>query len=172
MSRSREMDRAARRIRGMAEHAATKNHSRIERYLVIGVGPLVLEPFGRSGGILRADDDDFTLGIGIGSRLSIGDSAIVVTDSDGDRVLVSGVTPDGSDPPDPTVETETWTQTVPAAVWHVTHGLNKKPSVTLTNTAGDDMGDGYVQYIDNGHLDITFLVGGVPTAVAGKAELN
>ena len=59
-----------------------------------------------------------------------------------------------------------YTQSTPESVWEVTHSLNKKPSVTVVDSAGTQvLGD--VQHIDNDNLTITFV-----NQFSGKAYLN
>lgn len=57
-------------------------------------------------------------------------------------------------------------QTIPAAVWDITHDLNKFPSVVLTDELYVAI-DGLVEYLSLDVLQVTFN-----TATAGKAVLN
>lgn len=60
----------------------------------------------------------------------------------------------------------THAQGVASAVWWITHGLNKSPSVTIQDSAGDTV-DGDVTYTDPNNLVITFSA-----AFGGTAYLN
>lgn len=59
-----------------------------------------------------------------------------------------------------------YTQHLPAISWTIEHHLNKRPSVTVTDTAGTVV-VGSVEYIDNFKLIVTFSA-----AFSGYAELN
>jgi hypothetical protein len=58
-----------------------------------------------------------------------------------------------------------WDQQVAAVTWAVTHSLDKRPSVSIVDTA-DRLMLGQVDYVDDTHLTITF-----GRAVSGKAYL-
>ena len=60
----------------------------------------------------------------------------------------------------------TFTQAVPSLVWTVIHNLGKKPSVTVTTNAGEQVYT-RVDYIDLNSLTITFS-----QAFAGSAYMN
>lgn len=60
----------------------------------------------------------------------------------------------------------THVQGTPATVWTVTHGLAKRPSVTVTDSAGNVV-YGDVKYLSNSSLTITFSA-----AFSGNAYLN
>lgn len=62
--------------------------------------------------------------------------------------------------------TFTFTQTVPATVWNIPHGLGKYPSVMIVDTS-DNVFMGEIQYIDNNNITLTFT-----SAIDGKAYLN
>lgn len=47
------------------------------------------------------------------------------------------------------------TQSIPAKIWEVQHNLNKKPSATVTDSAGNKV-IGEVIYIDNNNLELHF----------------
>ena len=57
-------------------------------------------------------------------------------------------------------------QSTPEAVWEVTHNLNKKPTVTVVDSA-DTMVMGEVEYINNNSVRLTFA-----GAFSGKAYFN
>jgi hypothetical protein len=57
-------------------------------------------------------------------------------------------------------------QGVPAAVWTVTHNLNKKPAVTVFDSAGTEV-IGSLNIIDDNNMQITFAA-----AFSGKATFN
>ena len=59
-----------------------------------------------------------------------------------------------------------YTQTIPAAVWTVSHGLGKYSSVTILDSAGTEA-IGEVKYIDLNTVQITFS-----SEFSGKAILN
>jgi hypothetical protein len=54
----------------------------------------------------------------------------------------------------------------PAAVWTITHNLGKRPSVTVQDTAGDEV-EGVVEYLNEEELKIVFTA-----PVTGEAYLN
>ncbi len=57
-------------------------------------------------------------------------------------------------------------QLSPIATWNITHGLNKRPSVSVVDSSGNlVMGD--IKYLDNNNLTVSFT-----GAFAGKAYLN
>lgn len=55
------------------------------------------------------------------------------------------------------------TQTSPAAVWQVTHNLDRTPNVSVIRT------DGTVAYADIDHASTSLAVITFPTAIAGTA---
>lgn len=57
-------------------------------------------------------------------------------------------------------------QTPASAVWTITHNLNKYPSVTVVDSAGDEC-EGSVNHISRNLLTITFSA-----AFSGRAFLN
>jgi hypothetical protein len=57
-------------------------------------------------------------------------------------------------------------QAMPAQTWQILHKLNKRPSVTVTDSAGTSV-IGQVEYINENSLVITFTA-----AFSGYAELN
>lgn len=57
-------------------------------------------------------------------------------------------------------------QAVSSAIWAITHSLNKYPSVTVTDSAGDSV-DGEVHYTDPNTLSVSFSA-----PFSGKAFLN
>ncbi len=59
-----------------------------------------------------------------------------------------------------------WTQSMPAAVWHVTHNLGLHPSVRITDQSGD-LVSADVVYVDLNNLNIIFA-----GAQAGFAYLS
>lgn len=60
----------------------------------------------------------------------------------------------------------TYTQAVPSKTWTITHNLEKKPSVSVVDSA-DTMVVGSVEYVNENELIITF-----ENIFAGKAYLN
>lgn len=46
-------------------------------------------------------------------------------------------------------------QGLPSNIWNITHGLNKKPGVTVIDTANSVV-RGHVQYLDNNSVILTF----------------
>lgn len=57
-------------------------------------------------------------------------------------------------------------QSVASAVWTITHNMGKKPSVSVVDTADDEV-EAMVNYVSNNQLTITFSA-----PVSGKAYLN
>jgi len=57
-------------------------------------------------------------------------------------------------------------QSSPSATWTITHNMGKKPSVSIVDTA-DDQVEGEVTYVSNNQLTVKFSA-----AVSGKAYLN
>ena len=86
-----------------------------------------------------------------------------------------GITIDNTDPNNPVINATSsvtgdknyvHTQIAPSMYWTVVHNLNKKPSVTIVTSAGDEV-EGDVKHIDSNNILITF------TAIfAGKAFIN
>lgn len=58
------------------------------------------------------------------------------------------------------------TQGVSASVWTINHNLNKRPSVTVTDSAGTVI-IGQVKYLSNNSVELSFSA-----AFSGFAELN
>jgi hypothetical protein len=63
-------------------------------------------------------------------------------------------------------KTYNYSQNVPASVWNVNHGLNKKPSVSVVDSA-ENVVFGEVEYIDDNNVRLTFS-----GAFSGKAYFN
>jgi len=78
--------------------------------------------------------------------------------------LGSGVASGGGGGGSPT--TYTHEQTIAAAVWVVSHNLDKYPSVMLVDSAGTVVMGG-IQFISRDHLIVTFS-----SAFSGRAFLN
>lgn len=57
-------------------------------------------------------------------------------------------------------------QSVPASTWNIEHGLEKYPSVTVVDSAGNEV-VGDCEYIDDNNVVVTFS-----NAFSGKAYLN
>lgn len=57
-------------------------------------------------------------------------------------------------------------QNVPSSFWLIDHGLGKKPSVTIVDSA-DTQVEGTVDYVDDNSLTVSFAV-----AFSGRAYLN
>ena len=57
-------------------------------------------------------------------------------------------------------------QSTPTTVWNVAHNLNKRPSVGIVTSAGDEV-EGDVKHIDNNNITITFS-----SPFGGKAYIN
>lgn len=60
----------------------------------------------------------------------------------------------------------TFTQLTPISVWLITHNLNKKPSVTIVDSANSVV-VGEISYLDNNSLLVSFSSG-----FSGQAYLN
>lgn len=58
------------------------------------------------------------------------------------------------------------TQTLPSTQWNVAHNLNKYPSVTIVNSAGDEVIGG-VKFIDLNNVQLKFSA-----AFSGEAYFN
>lgn len=59
-----------------------------------------------------------------------------------------------------------YTQTTPSNIWSINHKLNKMPSVTLINSANEQI-YGDVTYIDKNNIKVEFSA-----EVSGKAIMN
>lgn len=66
----------------------------------------------------------------------------------------------------PTSTTFTHIQIAPSKIWSINHNLNKRPSVTIVDSAGSVV-IGDVQYIDDNNIKITFS-----SAFSGNVYLN
>lgn len=66
----------------------------------------------------------------------------------------------------PQAKNFTYTQAVPSRVWTINHNLDKKPSVSVVDSA-DTVVVGNVEYVDDNNLVITF-----ENIFSGKAYLN
>lgn len=89
----------------------------------------------------------FTLALNIGARGPKGDK--------GDTG------PEGPQPP-----TYTHYQGVASAVWTINHDMNRRPSVVIEDSLGDDC-DGAITYVDANTVVLTFSA-----AISGTAYLN
>lgn len=120
---------------------------------------------------LRVDLDDDTsrivaLETGLATKLDKTATAVAAEKLATPR-LINGVAFDGTQ--NITVSGDahyTHDQTVPATEWTVTHNLNKRPSVSVQDSAGTDV-VGAVSYIDMNSLKIEFI-----GAMSGQAHLN
>lgn len=65
-----------------------------------------------------------------------------------------------------TTDTFVFVQSAAASTWTITHNMGKKPSVTVVDSA-DNQVVGDVEYIDNNTLTVTFC-----GSFSGKAYLN
>ena len=61
----------------------------------------------------------------------------------------------------------TYEQTIPEILWHISHNLNKLPSVMIVDSSNRIVEGGYVTYIDNNNITIEF-----GSAFSGKVYLN
>lgn len=52
-------------------------------------------------------------------------------------------------------DTYTYTQSIPAAVWVITHNLVRFPAVVVVDSSGGEV-EGDVEYTDANHLTLTF----------------
>lgn len=59
-----------------------------------------------------------------------------------------------------------YNQVLPSATWEIDHNLNKKPSVTVVDSA-DSVVVGDVEYLNNNQVRLTFV-----GAFSGKAYFN
>lgn len=57
-------------------------------------------------------------------------------------------------------------QGIPSSVWNIAHNLNKYPSCTIVDSAGEEV-EGSVRFIDNNNIEITFSA-----AFSGYALMN
>lgn len=63
-------------------------------------------------------------------------------------------------------KTATWTQSIAASVWTITHALGKFPSVTIVDSSGAEI-EGDIQYNSTSQVTASFSA-----AFAGVAYLN
>lgn len=68
--------------------------------------------------------------------------------------------------PGPMGTTYPFAQSIPAAVWTIVHGLDRYPSVTVKDSAGEEV-EGDVRYVDANTITITFAA-----PFSGDAYLN
>ena len=66
-----------------------------------------------------------------------------------------------------TSKTYTFTQAIAADTWVIQHNLNKRPSITVVDSAGSSQIPNEKNYIDDNNVEISFLA-----PFAGKAYLN
>jgi hypothetical protein len=92
---NRELVEAADEVRKIARDEARRASPPVERFRVRRVKPLRLESF-RSDALLDEEDDDVIVQRGIRAQLKAGDTALVATERDGDRVVI-GVAGKGDD---------------------------------------------------------------------------
>ena len=105
-----------------------------------------------------------------GTQGSIGPSLYDLWKSEGntgslDDFLETLRGPPGISPPI-SGSTYTFNQTNPASVWLIVHNLNRKPSITLIDSAGDEF-DADCNYVDSNTIRVTIIA-----PCAGQAILN
>ncbi len=69
-------------------------------------------------------------------------------------------------PAGPMGTTYPFAQSMPASVWTIVHGLDRYPSVTVIDSAGEEI-DGDVRYVDANTITVTFAA-----PFSGDAYLN
>lgn len=74
--------------------------------------------------------------------------------------------PPGAQGPPGEATTFVFTEGAPSTVWTIKHDLKRFPSVTVIDTAGDEV-QGITEYVSNNELKIVFSA-----AVTGTAYLN
>lgn len=79
---------AAEEIRRSTERVARRSSPRAERFVVLRKKPILLES-ANSDLKLSEEDDDFEIGKGLRRHLKVGEFVHVITDRDGDRLVVS-----------------------------------------------------------------------------------
>jgi hypothetical protein len=125
----------------------------IKGYRVMGLGP---------GGNLDLDNDNGKIlklyKVQAGDTILQANGAIV-----GDFVWVLG---DAVDSGNAGVNGYIHNQGNPSATWAISHGLNKRPSVTVVDSAGT-MVSGQTDYIDSNNIELTFNA-----PFSGQAYLN
>lgn len=89
--RGRGIREAAEAVRGRAHREARRASPPMERFKVLRKSPLLLESYS-SGLKLSAKDDDFEIARGTLRRLRKDDDAWVLTDRDGDRLVMASST--------------------------------------------------------------------------------
>jgi len=107
-----------------------------------------------------------------GGGLLAEESALMTSDGPGDADRLPALGSDGrlhssmlptTWPADRNFES---TQPTPSAVWNIYHGLGKKPSFMVFDSAGDEV-EGQPEFISNDEIRITFSA-----AFSGFAVLN
>ena len=125
----------------------------IKGYRVMGLGP---------GGSIDLDNDAGKIlklyKVQVGDTILQSAGAVI-----GDLVwaLVNAIESD-----DAGVQGYIHDQAMPSIYWNISHGLNKRPSVTVVDTAGTVV-SGNVDYIDSNNILLTFN-----SAFSGQAYLN
>jgi hypothetical protein len=69
-------------------------------------------------------------------------------------------------PAGPGASTYTYTQSSPATVWTINHGLGRFPSVSVVDSTDREV-EGDILYVDSNHITLTFTAG-----FSGSAYLN
>jgi len=87
-------------------------------------------------------------------------NSIVVVEQPTSSVTITGVTGGGGDAFYEHIQID------PESVWTITHNLNKKPSVTVVDSA-ETVVVGEVEYLNNNSVQLTFVA-----AFSGKAYFN
>lgn len=100
--------------------------------------------------------------IALGSTLVPESSGRIVYDQDLKQIFIW----DGTQWVLPFKNNYVHTQTVASSVWTVSHNLNKFPSVTIVDSANDEV-FGEVKHVDENNVIITFSAG-----FSGKAYFN
>lgn len=91
---------------------------------------------------------------------------VSITSPQDDQVLVYDSTTqlwvNQTQPP----ETFVFVQSAPASTWNITHTLNKYPSVSIVDSANNEV-DGDINYVDQNNITLNFA-----SSFSGKAFLN
>ena len=75
-------------------------------------------------------------------------------------------------PPGPAGGTYRHVQGLPASVWEIAHNLEYFPGGIKVRDSGGELREGYVEYIDNNSIRISFYVAGSPVAFSGEAFIS
>lgn len=169
-------DDLVERLRDLSEDATLDASPPLERWEVLEVSPLRVQQVGGEDDLVleEGDDDVEIVRDVLARRPALGDLMLVHRDETG--WIVSGVigpssSSGGGVSPGTGDKYYEHVQSTPASTWMIPHGLGKKPSITVFDSAGTRM-HGVIEHVTDDLAEVTFLYAGEPVGFSGVAYCN